>query len=284
MQPVDPSHLEAFESKAFSFYEREGRDLPWRYVDDPYEILVSELMLQQTQVGRVLRKYSSFMTRFPTIEELARADFADVLRQWQGLGYNRRARSLHQAAGLIVDRYNGIVPEDTGELATLPGIGRYTAGAIACFAYNRPVPFLETNVRRALIYEFYNDAERVQDRELLAYAALLAERNQAKARRWGYALMDYGAALGRRVPNPNRKSAHYTRQAPFAGSDRQLRGRILRTLVEQEAPAETEKLIAKAGFPRERVMARLDDLAAEGLIVKENGTLRLPRQGDTPSE
>jgi A/G-specific adenine glycosylase len=263
---LSPQRIRLFRQKIYAHYRTNGRALPWRRTHDPYKILVSELMLQQTQVKRVGEKYKKFLLRFPAIESLARAPLHAVLEQWQGLGYNRRALALKRLANIVVDHYRGRIPRTIDALKALPGVGAATAGAVAAFAFDRPVVFIETNIRSVFIHFFFQDRKSVKDSEILP---LLAQTLDVKRPRdWYYALMDYGAMLKERQTNPNRRSAHYTKQSPFEGSLRQVRGMILRTLVKQ--PAISEPALVKA-INRDAVMVRqaLKQLRTEGFIVKK---------------
>jgi A/G-specific adenine glycosylase len=190
------------------------------------------------------------------------------LARWQGLGYNRRAVALHRCAGIIVRQHGGRVPEDQAALVALPGIGGATAGAIRAFAFDAPAVFIETNVRRAFIHEFFPGAEAVGDAELLPLVAAALDRR--RPREWYYALMDYGAALARRVPNPNRRSRAYARQSRFEGSDRQLRGAIMRAIL-RDGELTASGLARAAGGDRERVLRLLGDLEREGLVRRSRG-------------
>ena len=221
--------IEEFREKIWHYYRENGRDLVWRHDPTQYQVVVSELMLQQTQVARVKERYPRWMRRFPSFEVLANASVAEVLEEWQGMGYNRRALFLHQIAQVVMRDYGGILPNDPAELVKLPGIGPNTAGSIAAFAYEIPVVFIETNIRRVFIHEFFPEAEEVSDKDLipLIEQALDAEH----PREWHYALMDYGSHLAKTVPNPNRRSRHYTVQPTFDGSSRQIRGEVLRQLM-----------------------------------------------------
>ena len=147
---LDGQQKRQFQQRLSQWYRRYGRDLPWRRTTDPYAILVSEVMLQQTQVERVLEFYRRFLARFPTVAVLAAASVDDVLTAWQGLGYYRRARNLHLAAQQIMERHQGVFPDTFEEVAALPGVGRYTAGAVLCFAFGKRAPILDTNVQRVL--------------------------------------------------------------------------------------------------------------------------------------
>ena len=263
---LTPQRIRQFRQQIYAYYQKNKRVLPWRRTHDPYKILLSELMLQQTQVKRVFEKYKEFLRRFPTIQSVARAPLRAILEQWQGLGYNRRALSLKRLAITLVDRYGGRIPRDIEVLKALPGVGAATAGAVCAFAFDKPVVFIETNIRSVFIHFFFRDRGEVKDSEILP---LIAQTLDAKRpRQWYYALMDYGASLKERHPNPGRRSAHYTRQSPFEGSLRQVRGMILRTLVKQ--PGISEPALVKA-INRDAVMVRqvLKRLRTEGFIVKK---------------
>lgn len=264
----------ALRDRVYAYYREHGRHtLPWRKTTDPYRILVSEMMLQQTQVDRVIPYYKSFLKRFPTVRALADAPLSDVLILWQGLGYNRRAKMLQDAAKEIVSRYRGRFPKTEAELVALPGIGPYTARAIRAFAYNEDVALLETNVRTVLIHHLYPSEETVTDAELLE--VLTACSPKGDARTWYSALMDYGSYLKRSGVRTNRQSAQYQKQRAFKGSRRELRGAILRTLA--RGP-ETQAAILKEFAAERKVDAKeqLLKLEAEGLIEKDGKLYRLP--------
>lgn len=254
------------------FYESHGRPMPWRDTRDPYLIFVSEIMLQQTQVRRVMQKYPEFIARFPDFASLAAAELRDVLLAWQGLGYNRRAKFLHESARLIVSRYDGELPRDPETLETLPGVGPNTAGSLAAFAYNRPVVFIETNIRRVFIHFFFQEHTDVRDRDILPLVRDTLDTDDPRS--WYYALMDYGTMLAKWFPNANRRSAHYARQSAFENSDRQIRGRLLRALGEHEALA-AERLPDVLGFPAERVEPVVAALEAEGFVTRDGGAVRI---------
>jgi A/G-specific adenine glycosylase len=245
-------------------YEASGRDLPWRRTTDPYGIVVSEVMLQQTQVERVAGRWERFLTRFPGFEALAAAPLAAVLDEWQGLGYNRRASNLSRLAKIVVADHSGVLSSNPEVLRTLPGLGPATAASVSVFAHDTPVVFIETNIRAVYLHVFFADREGVTDREIapLAEAALPA----SSSRTWHWALMDYGAELKRTVPNPSRRSAHHVRQSAFAGSRRQLRGCVLRELLAAHAPMPTESL-AEALDDDPRLPEALSALRAEGMLV-----------------
>jgi A/G-specific adenine glycosylase len=271
----DKQGVAEFRKIVLRHYRTHGRDLPWRSQAFgarkdgalwAYHILVSEMMLQQTQVARVLPFYARFLKQFPSFRALARAKTADVLRAWQGLGYNRRALYLKRAAEDVLCRYGGTLPPDPEMLKKLPGIGAATAGAIAAFAFNKPVVFIETNIRRALLHHFFPQRSRVADRELAPL--LRAALDRRRPREWYWALMDYGAALGARLPksaNPNRRSRHYARQPRFEGSHRKLRGQILRAALQNKSSS--ARIIARRlKAPAREVMRTLRELRREGFI------------------
>ena len=253
--------------------------MPWRETRDPYRILVSEIMLQQTQVDRVRAKYETFLATFPDLAGLAAAPLEQVLAAWQGLGYNRRAVALHRAARILAAEHRGLLPDDTAALVALPGIGAATAASIRAFAFDAPVVFIETNIRRVFIHEFFPGREAVADGELVPLVA--AALDTRSPREWYYALMDYGAALARRVPNPNRRSRAYVRQSRFEGSDRQVRGAILRALV--GGAALTVAGVARAaGSGRERVLRLLGNLEREGFVQRSAGRFGIAGGGGAP--
>ena len=265
-------HVAAFRAAVAEHYLAHRRDMPWRDADDPYAVFVSEVMLQQTQVSRVLPKYEAWLATFPDFGSLAAAPLAAVLEAWSGLGYNRRALAIKRAAEIVVTAHGGMLPRDPVVLATLPGIGAATARAVATYAYGEFAPFIETNVRAAVLHHFFADTDGVTDRELAPVVETTWDR--ADPRAWGYALMDYGSWLKRAVPNPSRRSTHHTRQSRFEGSDRQARGAFLRALV-REGAAEAGSLGDEAGIDPVRGARLLDDLEREGFVTREDGVYRI---------
>jgi A/G-specific adenine glycosylase len=261
------SDIPSFQKMVLLHYKRQGRDMPWRNTIDPYQILVSEIMLQQTQVERVKKKFPEFIRTFPDFSALAQAPLPEILAVWQGMGYNRRAISLQKCAIRVVDEYNGILPSDVEILSTFPGIGRATASSIAAFAFNLPVVFIETNIRRVFIHFFFAATEEVHDEEILPLVKKTLYRKNPRI--WYWALMDLGTDLKKRVSNPNRRSVHYTKQTPFEGSDRKIRGELLQLFLKQQLTEEEEILGCVAEEP-ERVKKILGDLENEGFIKRRN--------------
>ena len=254
-----------FQNEIYTYYRIHGRaHLPWRKTTDPYKILVSEVMLQQTQVERVIPKYEAFLKKFPTVRALARAPQSDVLRLWSGLGYNRRALLLKRAADAVVLERKGIFPKIKDELDALPGIGPYTAGAICAFAYNQPEVFIETNIRTVYIHFYFPTVKKVLDEKLLPIIERTLDTKNPQE--WYAALMDYGSNLKKKLPNPSRKSAHHVTQSKFIGSVREVRGDILRTLLEKKRAS--GKVLQKE-FEIERFDTAIDGLLKDGLIVKK---------------
>lgn len=229
-------------------------------------------MLQQTQTNRVLGCFQPFLELFPDVSTLAEARQKDILAAWQGLGYNRRAINLQQAAKRIVSEHGGAIPSDMEQLLELPGIGRSTAGAIMAFGFNLPVVFIETNIRRVFIHFFFPEQGSVKDKDILPLVDKTLNRNNP--RRWYYALMDYGAMLKANGPNPNRKSAHYVRQSRFVGSDRQVRGRIIRQLLESREFSRKD-FPDLLGIETTRAMKIIQSLEDEGFLVCSEDFIRL---------
>lgn len=254
-----------FQKEIREYYRKYGRDLPWRKALTPYRVVVSEIMLQQTRVPQVTRYYPRFLKAFPDWRPLAGASPKEVLAVWQGLGYNRRALNLQRMAREVIGKYGGRLPKNPNELAKLPGIGRATAGAILAYAYNLPVPYIETNVRRTFIHRFFKKKKTINDRDILPLVEQTLDRKSPRA--WYWALMDYGAALGsRKGENPNRRSAHYAKQSRFEGSRRQTRGRILKMLL--TSPKNVADLARSTGATEADLTSILAELSREGFIRK----------------
>jgi len=248
------------------------RDLPWRHTDDPYAIMVSELMLQQTQVIRVIPKFNAWMERFPDAGSLALAPVDELLRLWSGLGYNRRALALHRACGILVDEFNGAIPADEAALRSLPGIGIYTSRAILAFAFDKPTVFLETNIRTVFLKHFFPGETGVPDKALEAVAGAVLDA--AAPRRWYTALMDYGADIKRVEGNHSLRGAAYRKQAPFATSFRRVRGAVLKKLVEGK-PLTIDELYATLPFSRENIEKCAGALVREGFAVYDGDRMKI---------
>lgn len=257
-----------FKSAVYAYYRSHSRSLPWRETYDPYRILVSEIMLQQTQVERVREKYAAFLEVFPDFAALGAAPLTEVLSLWQGLGYNRRAVSLHNCAKTVVERYGGTLPPCVEEMERLPGIGHYTARAVAAFSFGIPAAFIETNIRSVYIHHYFQDREGVKDSEIMPLVEQTLDVSDP--RQWYYALMDYGAMLKKTHGNPNRKSAHHARQSPFQGSNRERRSMILKAVL--AVPGVNGRGLAEMlqGYG-ERLKENLKQLEQEGFIRQEGG-------------
>lgn len=271
--------LQSFRSLVLERGAELYRDLPWRRSRDPYAVWISEVMLQQTQVSRVDGRWQHWMARFPTVDALAAAEPADVLDEWQGMGYNRRALSLLRAAQQV-SAAGGVMPQEVADLVALPGIGPATAAGIRAFALNLPGTYLETNVRTVFLHELYPEAEGVPDKELLPLVEACCPKDARDSaddpRTWYFALLDYGAWLKKNTPNPSRRSAGHTKQSRFEGSHRQKRAMVVRALlahrntagvdvqtVADELTREEQEAGRPAVAPRD-VVALLEELALEG--------------------
>ncbi|HEU4966989.1 MAG TPA: hypothetical protein VFT53_05965 [Candidatus Saccharimonadales bacterium] len=273
------------------YYRSHGRhDLPWRSPEadgsfDPYKILVSEIMLQQTQVSRVLPKYEAFIRELPTVQALAATPLGIVLVAWQGLGYNRRAKYLWQAAQMVMGDFGGVFPCARQTLTKLPGVGNNTAGAVMAYAYNKPAAFVETNIRTVYIHHFFHDQTGVADKDILALVAETLEAwmreehdnntsggGPGLSRTFYWALMDYGTYLKQTVGNKSRASMSYAKQSKFTGSVRQLRGKVLRVLAAGPlGEAALVKLLSD-----ERTHTVLAALTDEGMVRRHSGLVELP--------
>jgi len=272
--------IESFRREVLSFYRVKGKTFPWRIIRNPYAIVVSEFMLQQTRTELVQKKYLPFLDAFPDLETLAKAPLSLLLAHWKGLGYNRRAIYLQEFARYALTRWEGTIPADPAVLQQCRGIGPYTARAIPTFAYDIPFVFIETNIRRVFLHNFFPGKEGIHDREILPWVERTLDREHP--REWYYALMDYGAYLAKEFPNPNRRSKHFVRQAPFEGSRRQFRGRILSALLQAGGPLDIETLASRVSLPldeKKQVLQELSqllqDLSAEGFVAEEAGAYRI---------
>lgn len=270
------------------WYERERRDLPWRRTSDPYAILVSEVMLQQTQASRVVPAYRDFLSRFPTVRALAAASRPDVVRAWDGLGYNRRAVWLSEAARAIVREHGGRVPSDPETLRMLPGVGPYTTAAVSSMAFGEPVAVVDTNVQRVVArVHLGGDGGQARRQRVRELAQAWLDHDDPVT--WNQAVMDLGREVCRPRPRCDvcplagmcafRTSGAEGTRGPrgkdaFEGSSRQVRGAIVRTLRSHEALS-AKRLTAETGFDAGRVEAAVDGLAADGLVERSAGRVRL---------
>lgn len=264
--------IHEFQNLIWNYYHTHKRTFAWRTTHDPYHIVVSEVMLQQTQTHRVVPKFEQFITAFPTLHHLAAAPFKDVLTCWQGLGYNRRCLALHTLAQEIMLNFQGSIPHDPAILVTLPAIGKNTAGSIAAFAFNKPTIFIETNIRTVFIHHFFPAHQAIHDRELLPLVEQALDHSNP--REWYYALMDYGVMLKKNLPNPSRASAHHARQSKFEGSDRQIRGMILKLLTHHQQLS-LPQLLALIEREPERIAKALGQLQQEKFITIRNNVVSI---------
>jgi A/G-specific adenine glycosylase len=295
MVPMQPAE---FRKTIWKHYAARGRHtLPWRRTKNPYHILVSEIMLQQTQVDRVIPKYRSFLKRFPSFKALARAPLRDVLLEWKGLGYNRRGLNLKRLAEIVIRDYKGKLPNNRGELVKLPGIGPYTAGAVMTFAWNSPETFIETNIRSVYIHHFEKKllpsaparrslgeggsrlrksaVEGIRDThilELIESDMRNVLRQKKDPRHWYYALMDYGSYLKKTVGNVSKKSSTYTKQTTFKGSTRELRAQVLHEIATHEGIT-TSQLAKTLGKKPALLLPIVNALTHDGFILKKRSTL-----------
>jgi A/G-specific adenine glycosylase len=260
--------IKAFQSKVLSHYAKRKRDsLPWRHTIDPYRILVSEIMLQQTQVDRVIPYYKNFLKKFRNVEVLAKSRLVDVLKLWSGLGYNRRAKYLRDAAIHLVENYDGVFPKSYEDLRKLPGVGDYTARAVRVFAFNERDVLLETNIRTAFTHSFFSNEKVVHDKQLLPLLLHAAEDQNPKV--WHWALMDYGSYLKKSGIQINSKSTTYTKQSRFVGSNRQLRGRLIRRLMEGPITQASFRTIDAKNIYS--ISMALHAMEKNGLVEKKKG-------------
>ncbi len=230
------------------------------------------MMPEQTQTYRVEPKYEQFITDFPDFASLSCAPLRDVLAVWQGLGYNRRGKALHDIAHKVMSEFHGHLPQEPAVLETLPGIGKATAASICAFAFNKPTVFIETNIRTVFIHSFFKDQQGISDKELVPLVAATVDTQHP--REWYYALMDYGVYLKKMVPNPSRRSKHHTQQSRFEGSDRQIRGAIIKFLTQNPYMTRTE-LIAVIQKDATRINTIIDQLCVEALIVQSDDKIRI---------
>jgi A/G-specific adenine glycosylase len=298
--------IEEFKAEVLSYYNQFGRRFPWREGCGAWGVLVSEFMLQQTQTERVVPFFERWMKKWPTPEALNAATLEEALAEWVGLGYNRRCRFLKDCGRIIAEERGGQVPATPEDLRLLPGIGEYTSGAIACFAYNYPCVFIETNIRAAVIHFFFSGSEAgkadvepdlfapdlrkasvpvveeaspvattpaaVPDAAIVPILEAALDRDNPRV--WHWALMDYGAHIKKMTVNPNRRSAHYAKQSKFEGSFRQIRGRVVRALI-GNGRATVAELLSGTGAKEADLYRALEDLKRESMVSEENGVYRI---------
>jgi A/G-specific adenine glycosylase len=275
--------INKFQEKILTWYGLHQRDLPWREVPfdtslqrrDPYKILVSEIMLQQTQVNRVIPKFDAWLKTFPTVFVLAKAPTSEVLALWSGLGYNRRALNLKKTAVIVSVKYGGVFPQTEKELMSLPGIGQYTARAVLCFAFDQQVAVVDTNVRKVILTEVLKETDETNETKGPKEIAELAERllPKGKAYEWNQALMDYASAVLKKEKIP------VTKQSKFHGSRRYYRGQILKVLLEKKIVAIKDLgILIKndyASADKQWLEVLLREMTQEGFIVIKNKTVQL---------
>lgn len=268
---LTPDMTAAFCQSVYAYYHAQGRMFAWRQTTDPYAIVVSEIMLQQTQTQRVAEKYEQFLQQFPTFASLAHAPVSEVLANWVGLGYNRRALALRGIAQTVVNEHAGCLPDDPMILETYKGLGPATASSIVAFAFNKPTVFIETNIRAVYLHAFFQGQELVHDKQLLPFIGLTVDR--INPRDWYYALMDCGVILKKLYKNPSRKSRHHAKQSKFEGSDRQIRGALIRLLIAKQAVTVPE--LTQVSPDTQRVLRIIQDLLKEGFVLLEGQSYTL---------
>ncbi|AEV28962.1 A/G-specific DNA glycosylase [Sphaerochaeta pleomorpha str. Grapes] len=272
----DATSMQLFRDFILDFYQKEGRAFAWRDTSDPYRILLSEVMLQQTQTSRVEPKYQTFLELWPTFEALAASSLESLLAQWKGLGYNRRALNLRKSAQMT-EQWGWTIPNDIQQILSLPGVGKSTSAAILCFCYNEKAVYLETNVRRVLLTCFFPEETEVPDKKLETLLVKLSYLND-DMKTWYYALMDYGVLLKNLLPNANTRSAHYTKQSKFENSNRQIRGLLIHILSDT-GPKSLHRLYSLLpSFEEERILSCLSQLEKEGFVQENEAEYRIKRE------
>lgn len=255
-----------FQDIIWKNYQNHGRVFPFREKITDYNVLVSEIMLQQTQTGAVSEKFLKFIKKFPDFETLAKSSLDEVLRAWQGLGYNRRAIALKKIAEIIMKEHNGKLPESKKILLSFPQIGNATASSILTFAFNKPTIFVETNIRRVYIYFFFTNQYDINDKDILPLVEKTLDKKNP--REWYYALMDYGVMLKKTHPELNKRSVHYKKQKPFKGSDREIRGNILKILLNHSSIPKSS-LFKRLKNDKGKIRKILNDLEKEGFLKQD---------------
>ncbi len=268
-----PEGLFAFKSLILTFYAEHGRQFVWRDTNDPYAILVSEVMLQQTQTSRVKPKYETFLSRWPSFSSLAEASTEELLSVWKGLGYNRRALNLRRSARMTQE-WGWTIPNDKTLIESLPGVGKATSAAIRSFCFGQKSVYLETNIRRVLLTCFYPQEDEVRDKELELLLHELSLINE-DMKIWYYALMDYGVLLKALFPNANKRSAHYTKQKKFENSNRQIRGQLIHLLTDTGSKPISVIYDLLSHFEDERILNSLEQLTHEGFVQEREGVYKI---------
>ena len=259
--------INTFQKIIYSYFKQYGRDFPFRKEISPYNVVVSEMMLQQTQTSRVVEKFQQFIQKFPDFQSLANAPLNDVLKVWQGLGYNRRAVALKTISEKVVKEFEGILPADVEILKSFPQIGHNTASSIVAFAFNIPTYFIEVNIRRVYIYFFFPGKTSIDDGNIMPIVRRTLD--SSNVRKWYYALMDYGVMLKKTHPELNKRSVHYRKQSKFKGSNREIRGKILKLLIASSSLTETE-MLSELEINSIKLKEILNLLITEGFIKQEN--------------
>ena len=267
MENIAPALLE--------WFYKNQRILPFRTDPSPYHVWLSEIMLQQTRVSAALPYYERFLAALPDIPALAGCEEEKLHKLWEGLGYYSRVRNLQKAAKIVCAQYGGQLPADYNALLALPGIGPSTSAGVRIFAFRQPDMYLETNVRAVFIHELFPGRESVADKELVSLVEATCPQD-ARVRAWYYALLDYGAYLKKTMPNPTRRSKHYTRQSKFEGSHRQKRAYLLRRVIDDALStedlardlAQSERASGRQEPSVEEVRAILDELEREGFVMR----------------
>lgn len=267
--------VKLFHEIIYEFYKNYKRKFPFRENITSYNVLVSEIMLQQTQAGRVSGKFLEFIEKFPDFLSLSRAPLEEILREWKGLGYNRRAIALKKIAETVINDYNGNLPESIEELKLFPQIGHNTASSIITFAFNKPTVFIETNIRIVFIYFFFPNKNKINDKEILPLIEKTLDKNNP--RKWYYSLMDYGVMLKKKFPFLTKKSIHYRKQASFKGSNRQIRGEILRLLMNSRILSIDKVMEGFKNIDPNRIDNILYQLEIEGFIKKEGNNITISK-------
>lgn len=269
---ITPLQIKKFQEHIQNYFRDFGRSFVWRETTIPYHIVVSEIMLQQTQVKRVEKKYPEFIARFPNFSSLASAKLSEIYSVWSGMGYNRRALALKKISEILFKEHNGVLPNDATLLEKFPGIGKATAASICAFAFNAPTVFIETNIRTVFLHFFFSNKTNIPDQKLIPLVE--STLDQKNPRLWYFALMDYGAFLKSSFPNPSRASLSHRPQSKFRGSMREVRGTILKML--SKKPMTRASLKKESGFPKEMIAKSVIDLVRDGLVTCFGQILRIP--------